>query len=145
MLKSVHHIGAVVKDMDKCLDFYINKLGAKLVWDHKAGPQEGNQTDIIFCEESTGVYVAGINIYGTLVEFFQFISSDSESSDYSSIKSLGWKHIALEVADIDQEYERLAKEGVEFLFPVQTLEHGDRMVYFKDPNGLILELIQPVG
>jgi len=143
MINSVHHLGAVVEDMEKSLDFYLNILGAELAWDYKDGPQEGQQTDIIFCEGESSVYVAGINLYGTVIEFFQFLNSDVKSKDYSNIKTLGWKHIALEVENIDEIYGKLVDNGVDFLSPIQTLPHGDRMVYFKDPDGLILELIQP--
>lgn len=137
------HLAMTVKDTKRTLDFYCNVLGARLLWD--AGePQQGAQTDAIFELPETVVSVSGVSLYGITIEFFEFhepsVTPDSFRTDY---RTGGWKHLALEVEDIDKEVARLKQRGVHFRHPVQTLPNGDRMVYFDDPDGVMLELNQP--
>lgn len=135
------HLGMTIRDTQKTLNFYCNTLGAKLLWE--PGPQEGRQTDIIFGLKDTRILVSGIDLHGIIIEFFQFlrpqVHEDSFQGDY---RIGGWKHLALEVEDIESEVEKLKQKGVHFRFPVQTLPNGCRMTYFEDPDGIMLELIQ---
>ena len=54
------------------------------------------------------------------------------------------------VEDIDREYRRLKEMGVEFLSDPQTFDstkYGfgkSRAVYLRDPDGIVLELLQTV-
>lgn len=50
--------------------------------------------------------------------------------------------VALVVTDIDGEYERLLKEGVEIVTPIETEEWGERYFQVADPNGVIIQLVQ---
>lgn len=137
------HLAMTVKDTKRTLDFYCDVLGAKPLWD--AGePQQGAQTDTIFELSGAVVSVSGISLGGVTIEFFEFhepkVPEDGFRTDY---RTGGWKHLALEVADIDVEVARLKERGVHFRYPVQTLPNGMRMVYFDDPDGVMLELIEP--
>ena len=46
------------------------------------------------------------------------------------------------VDDIDQEYQRLLKEGVEFIRPPEQEHWGGWVANLKDPDGNILQLLQ---
>ena len=53
----------------------------------------------------------------------------------------GFRHLAFAVKEIDAVVERLLGEGIEFLSPVHTYEKtGKRLVYFRGPEGILLEL-----
>jgi uncharacterized glyoxalase superfamily protein PhnB len=52
--------------------------------------------------------------------------------------------IALEVADVDAEYERLAALNVNFVKPPQTHPWGARSFWFRDPDGNILDIFTRV-
>jgi catechol 2,3-dioxygenase-like lactoylglutathione lyase family enzyme len=100
---------------------------------------------MIFGNKNVQVYVAGVELYGVIIEFFQFVTPPIEGHKHPStgFTTAGWKHIAFEVNNIEAEVLELRNKGVDFLFPVQELPHKDKMVYFVDPDGLMLELIQP--
>jgi catechol 2,3-dioxygenase-like lactoylglutathione lyase family enzyme len=53
------------------------------------------------------------------------------------------------VGDIGAEYQRLAGAGVEFVSPPvdisEGMNQGGRACYFKDPDGITLELYQPAA
>ena len=46
------------------------------------------------------------------------------------------------VEDIDEEYQRLLKEGVEFIRPPEQEHWGGWVATLKDPDGNILQLLQ---
>ncbi len=140
-MKAVH-LGITVRNTRKTLDFYCNILGAKLLWD--AGePQQGFQTDTIFGMPGTRVLVSGIELHGIIVEFFEFLQPPAAENSYpDDYHRGGWKHLALEVANIEDEVAKLKEKGVYFRFPIQILPNGAKMTYFDDPDGIMLELIQ---
>ncbi len=43
---------------------------------------------------------------------------------------------------IDAEYDRLVAGGVPILTPIETEEWGERYFQMRDPNGIILQLVQ---
>ena len=57
--------------------------------------------------------------------------------------------VAFVVDDIDGEYERIQREGVEITTPIETEEWGERYFQVTDPNGVVIQLVQwvtsPVG
>jgi catechol 2,3-dioxygenase-like lactoylglutathione lyase family enzyme len=50
--------------------------------------------------------------------------------------------IAFVVDGIDEEYERLRREGVPFVTPLETEPWGERYLQVSDPNGIIIQLVQ---
>jgi catechol 2,3-dioxygenase-like lactoylglutathione lyase family enzyme len=53
--------------------------------------------------------------------------------------------IVFEVDDIDAEYNRLLREGVEITTAIETEEWGERFFQVTDPCGVVLQLVQWVG
>lgn len=50
--------------------------------------------------------------------------------------------IAFVVGDIDAQYERLQREGVAILTPIETEAWGERYFQVADPNGVVIQLVQ---
>jgi uncharacterized glyoxalase superfamily protein PhnB len=46
------------------------------------------------------------------------------------------------VDDIDGEYTRLQREGAPVLTPIETESWGERYFQVRDPNGVIIQLVQ---
>ncbi|MFZ2175079.1 MAG: VOC family protein [Rhodococcus sp. (in: high G+C Gram-positive bacteria)] len=53
--------------------------------------------------------------------------------------------IALVVEGIDAEYERLQGEGVPIVTPIETEPWGERYFQMRDPNGVIIQLVEWVS
>jgi uncharacterized glyoxalase superfamily protein PhnB len=49
------------------------------------------------------------------------------------------------VEDVDEEYARLAAEGVPIVTPIETEEWGERYFQVSDPNGVIFQLVEWVA
>ena len=57
----------------------------------------------------------------------------------SNLNKIGYNHFCFAVSGLDEEVERLKKEGVVFLNDV--MEFNDRrLVFFSGPDGIVLEL-----
>ena len=53
--------------------------------------------------------------------------------------------LEFQVADVDREYERLKQLNVEWVKPPTTQPWGNRSIYFRDPDGNLLNFFTRVG
>jgi catechol 2,3-dioxygenase-like lactoylglutathione lyase family enzyme len=72
-----------------------------------------------------------------------FVRSDHETWP-APASGVAGAMLALVVADVDAEHERLAAAGVRVLKPLVTEPWGQRRVQVAGPDGLVVELVQPV-
>ena len=56
----------------------------------------------------------------------------------------GWRHIGLDVVDIDKVYERMCAAGGTFHAPPQDLG-SLKAVYGRDPDGNLIEVMELLG
>jgi uncharacterized glyoxalase superfamily protein PhnB len=49
--------------------------------------------------------------------------------------------VVLVVDDVDAEYERLIREGVEITTPIETEEWGERFFQVTDPCGVVFQMV----
>ena len=142
------HVGLTVKDLDRSVDFYKNTLGLKFLGEIL---MEGKETEILFRKKGTRARVAYLNgsdkINTPPVELIQFIDENIDE-DKSSLFKTSVSEICFSTDDIYNVYETLKIKGVEFLSEPQKFDFtragfGKSIaVYFKDPDGIILELMQ---
>jgi catechol 2,3-dioxygenase-like lactoylglutathione lyase family enzyme len=52
--------------------------------------------------------------------------------------------INFEVDDVDAEYERLTKAGVEVLLPLRDEPFGQRHFIFQGPDGVLVDVVKPI-
>ena len=74
---------------------------------------------------------------GVLIEI---IPAEGERAE-SAMRSPGMRHIAILVHDFDGAQRQLAAQGVQFEGQ-PYLNQGNRLLFFKDPDGNLLHLIQ---
>jgi predicted enzyme related to lactoylglutathione lyase len=53
--------------------------------------------------------------------------------------------LAFVVDDIDAEYDRVRREGVPIITPIETEPWGERYFQSLDPNGIVIQLVQWVS
>lgn len=150
MIKEVIHIGVTVSDMEKSIAFYRDTLGLKMtgrLW------MSGPRTDLLFGWEGADCRVTywqgSDDLSMPPVELIQFTKTRIEKRPMS-LRRTGVSEICFRVTDIDKAYQRLREKGVEFLsapqyFDFRSIGMGQsKAVYFRDPDGTILELIEPL-
>jgi len=115
-----HQIGAVTPDLARAEAFYTQVLGLPVV-DRLQGD---------------GMNIAFVDLGGTWLELIE----QKESTEPPAPNRKGFGHLALEVDDVDATYRDLVAKGVQFHVPPTTATGGIRLAFFRDPDGLELEL-----
>ena len=142
------HISVTVSDLDRSLAFYRDLLGLEEVERHRL---EGEGISTMAGKPSVIMQVVRLRAPGTpgvLIDLQQYIVPKGEVSD-AKLGDVGHSHICVGVPDVWAAYRELTEQGVEFISePVRfDLDFGVvYVVFFKDPDGYILELMQyPIG
>ena len=80
----------------------------------------------------------------TLIELITYDQPPSSPTPVPDrANTIGYRHIAFAVADIESEVNRLQSAGMEFLSPIHIYERtGKKIVYGRGPEGILVELAQ---
>jgi lactoylglutathione lyase len=120
-----------VFDQEQTLDFYTRILGMKIL--RQTEYPEGRFTN-------TFVGYQGED-EGTTIEM-TYNWDQQEPYDFGT----AWGHMALKVSDVYATAEYLKSEGVEFVREPGPMNAGTRIIaFFKDPNGYVFELNEPLS
>lgn len=82
---------------------------------------------------------------GANIELVQFYRpSDENTVRQPMANTPGIRHIAFVVEDIEAHVIRLKKQGMEVFSEVQHYEDSYKLCYVRGPEGIILELAEPI-
>lgn len=139
----IRHVGLVVKDLEKSLDFYCGILGLTI---YKRCEEKGEYIDKLVSIKNVRVEWAKLNVpEGGLIELLQYHSHPDKAKNPKIIPSnkLGSGHIALTVANLEKVYNTLTKKGYKCNSqPLFSPEGKTKILYCHDPDGIILELVE---
>lgn len=151
MLKEIMHVGITVTDMDKSISFYKDILGLKFKGELV---MEGKETDLLFHRKNSKARVAYLTgtdeISSPPVELIQFLNEPAQKDNADLFKT-SISEICFNVNDIDSVYKKLLENKVECLSEPQYFDfthYGfgkSKALYFKDPDGIILELMESIN
>lgn len=134
----VHHVGLTVSDLERVVEFYRDTLGFSLL-DRFSVAGEGFSTAVGVEDASAQfVHLDGGDVRLELVEY----EPAGERRTDEGVEQPGTKHLGLTVDDVDACYEALADE-YETTSPPQTTESGSRILFVRDPEGNLVELLEP--
>ena len=144
-MKGLHHVGITVADLDASIRFYHDVLGLEFA--NEPSPWFDGE------ELSRGVGVPGaalrqvsLLVGDTTLELLEYRSPPSETDGPLRSNDRGASHVAFAVADIEATKAELEAKGIEFYGPVNVVDEGVlagwRWVYFEDPDGYPLELVE---
>ena len=150
MVNAVDHINIVVSDLKRSQEFYVDVLGFKLV---RRAPLSGEWIERIVGLKDVSAEVIYLVAAGgePRLELLHYISPAGASLPLNTkANTVGLRHIAFKVTDIDQAAQKLKDAGVKLFskpvtVPSTVIDHDDgqkTLVYFSDPDGVILELAQ---
>jgi catechol 2,3-dioxygenase-like lactoylglutathione lyase family enzyme len=120
---SIEHVGLAAADTTALKDWYEKTFSARVVF-------ANDQTPPSFIIELPG---------GAWIEIYQGTYSANETADN---KLQGWRHIALSVESIEDARRRLDGKGVKFTEAVKPAGGGGRVLFFQDPEGNLLHLVE---
>ena len=123
MLKRIHHVAIIVSDYPKSRAFYVDKLGFEVVRENYRPARRDYKLDLRLGD-------AELEIFG--------IPQSPERPSYPEARGL--RHLAFQVDDVDLAVEWLKDRGIECEDVRLDEFTGKRMTFFKDPDGLPLEI-----
>lgn len=138
-IKYFHHTGFIVKDLDKALDFYVNKLGftLKMRWTETA-----EQCDVGMGVPGGALELAQLVGYGTMVEFSQFLTEAGSDTPIEPNR-MGVGHISFEVNDLPALIAYLEERGVKMASERMIVpELNITWIHALDPDGIRVEFMQ---
>ena len=140
MIKEIRHTGIVVADLETSLYFYGSLLGFKV---SKQMEEAGDYIDNISLLQNVKVTTVKMTCpSGQMIELLKYHSYPAKRST-REIFEIGISHIAFTVNDLNFEYERLKKKGIQFNAKPQLSPDGYAKVTFcRAPEGTLIELVE---
>ena len=148
MVKHIDHINIVVSDLERSARFYIDLLGLQETrrahltgsWIEAIVGLRNVSADVVYVQPAGG---------GPRIELIKYHHPEGATlPDNSLPNTQGLRHIAFQVDNMDEMYLRLEGAGVPFVGPPVTVPAGvvthddgqKSLCYFRDPDGVVLEL-----
>ena len=122
-LDKIHHVAIIASNYEKSKEFYVNKLGFEILRENYREARKDYKLDLRLgdCE---------IELFG--------VTSAPKRPNYP--EACGLRHLAFKVDNIEEVIEELNAKGIE-TEPIRIDEFTNRKAtFFKDPDGLPLEL-----
>ena len=123
MLNKAHHIAIICSDYRRSREFYVEKLGFSVVRE-------------VWREEQRD-YLTMLQNGDVVLELF---TKPDAPARPTQPEALGLRHLAFRVEDAEQAAAWLRERGVETEPIREDPVNGGRMPFFRDPDGLPLEL-----
>jgi catechol 2,3-dioxygenase-like lactoylglutathione lyase family enzyme len=151
MLAAIDHVNLVVTDLPRMLEFYRDVLGLAVTkhvtisgeWIGRTVGLGDVRAEVVYLDLPAG----------PRIELLKYLAPAGGARP----EGLGWpntpglRHLAFRVDDLDAAVTRLRAAGVEFFSDVQAVPGSQvtyaggarkRLVYFRDPEGNVLELCE---
>lgn len=147
----IWHTSFTVSNLDESVSFYCGLLGLELV--HRQ-TQQNEYTSRLVGFEDAHLEVAMLSIPGVdpgpsghHLELVQYLNPLGEPLEVKNNQP-GAPHLAFVVQNIHLLFNKLHSKGVKFRSdkPIEIMagrNKGGYTIYFSDPDGITLELVQP--
>jgi len=141
-VRNTGHTGITVSDLDRSIRFYRDLLGCEVSAPVRAeGPFFEAVTGVPGCR----IDVAFARLPGHVIELLCYRDPPSRPSTLKACDP-GFMHVCLKVDDLEQVVQQVRGAGFMALGTVQRAEGGPadglKVVYVRDPDGVVLELIE---
>ena len=142
MLKKINHVNIVVSNLEETKAFFV-QLGFE-VGDESELSGEWISSIVGLSDVSARYVTLSLPGTETNLELIEYTSPPSEKDpNMDKANQIGFRHIAFEVNNIDNEVHRLKEKGIKFLSVIHTYpKKGKRLVYLWGPDRILLELAQ---
>lgn len=144
-MKGVHHVGITVPDLDRGLDFYVGVLGLDY-FDPPSPVFDSPELGAAVGVPGANLRQANLACGDSVVELIEYTAPAPPRPDPVRADERGAAHLAFSVEDAAAAKAELEAAGVEFLSAINVVDEGVlagwRWVYFRDPFGILLELVE---
>lgn len=150
MAGRIYHVGLTVSDLDRSIAFYRDVLGLQFQGEIL---MEGPETEAMFQRKNCRARVAYLNgsdLSGMPpVELIQFVDAESKQIP-GDLFATSVSELCFYTDDIEAAYQHLQVHQVDCLSEPQSFDFTangfgkSKAFYFRDPDGIVLELMQPL-
>lgn len=150
MINEIAHVGITVSNLQRSVSFYKDVLGLNFI---NSMTMKGKETDLLFNQANCVVHLAYLSgsdqLLSPPIELIHFALGDCKA-DRADLYKTSISEICFRVKDIDAVYKSLKEKQVDFLSEPQYFDYTNqgfgksKAVYFRDPDGIILELIEDI-
>jgi glyoxylase I family protein len=136
MITGIQHVGIVVGDINRSIDFYKNVLGLEVgeKWEFEPGATLGSSMKL----PRRVVFISVKNAFFELLDLTESTKINPEGVSGSTV---GLHHIAFNVEKIHDFAADLGKKGIRFTTGPVDLK-DITVAFFEDPDGNMLELFE---
>lgn len=147
MISEIAHVGVTVSDIDRSIGFYRDTVGLEYLG---RAVMQGESADRLFGTRDCCVDVAYLRrgrVECPPLELIHFRGTDAGNGT-AELQRRSISEICFATDDIWSEYDRMRALGVEFISEPQPFDFTEEgfgrslAVYFRDPDGIIMELVQ---
>lgn len=139
----IDHIGINVEDLSAAKEFFVD-FGLEVQGE---ADMEGQLLDNVTALDNakTRIVMLGTSDGETSIELVKYYApTDDKGIQPFSANTLGIRHIAFAVEDIDAMVARLKQKGAELFSEIQNYENIYKLCYIRGPEGIILELAEDI-
>ncbi|MBL7164602.1 MAG: VOC family protein [Anaerolineales bacterium] len=130
----LHHISILCNDIPAVERFYVEELGLHTVL-------EAREDGYIFLIDP--LVLADETMTAPSLEIMGPPGIEPREAAYLAKYGPGIDHLCFVVDDVDAAFEELSAKGIQF--DLEPMEYaGSKIAYFKDPNGIDIELMLPI-
>jgi catechol 2,3-dioxygenase-like lactoylglutathione lyase family enzyme len=124
-INGLGHVAIKVTDLDRSLDYYVNKLGFPEMLRLK--------------KDDGSVWLVYLRITD---EQYLEVFPGAENDRAPGWDANGMNHMCLTVDDIDAVLAQIDAMGLKLLLPLKTAIDGNRQAWLEDPDGNRIELME---
>jgi|SaaInlStandDraft_5_1057022.scaffolds.fasta_scaffold122927_2 catechol 2,3-dioxygenase-like lactoylglutathione lyase family enzyme len=141
MILAFRHMGIVVTDMERAIEFYCKLLEHKIIVDFI---EKGEYFNHLIGMKNTEARVVKANSPdGSYIELIEFLNCSVNSTNKKKFTTIGCNHICFTVERIFELYDKLVTSGVEFVSPPLKSDFDPVLTCFcYDPDGTLVQFVE---
>ncbi len=139
----IDHVGVIVDDLPAAKAFFLD-FGLEVLGE---GDLEGEVIDRVVGLDGvkTAIVMLRTPDGQANIELIKFYApSDEKGIQQPFANTLGIRHIAFAVEDIEAVVAKLKNKGVEAFNEIQNYDNAYKLCYIRGPEGIILELAEQI-
>ena len=144
MKSGIRHVGIVVQDIQKSINFWRDHFDFSIYLDQI---EEGEFIEHLL--NIPNVKVRTVKMKGednSLVELLYFFGKQDIDQWRGNLTSTGLTHLALNINNLEEKIKKLQSHGFELINQPRKSENGSVLVAFiEGPEGILLELVESVN
>jgi lactoylglutathione lyase len=143
---SANHVGLTVSNLERSVAFYRDLLGFTVRYER--GEVTSEYMPRLVGLPGARLKIAGLDLPGLHLDLIEYLAPPG-ATEASRTCDVGNGHLGFTVDDLHAAYRHLSAAGVRFKSEPVNISQGPNKggwaVYFTDPDGITLEMIQRAG